>query len=409
MKILLITDNFPPETNALANRSYEHALAWKSMGHKVTVVTCFPNYPAGKIHDGYHNRWRRDEIMEGLHVVRVISFMAPNRGIFLRTLDHGSFAVTAALASFGLEKPDVVVGTSPQFLQAFGAWAASRIKKAPFFFEVRDLWPASILAVGAMKRNVVIRVLESMESFLYRQAAGVIPVTQSICRDLNNRGVPEGKTEVVYNGVSLERFRPQPRDEKLAQQIGVAGKFVVGYLGTFGMAHALQSVLEAARLTAGNPHIHFLLSGGGSEWEKICEKKKQMRLENVTVLISRQREQMPRLWSLCDLALVHLKNARLFETVIPSKMFEAMGMGVPLLLAMPHGEACDIVNRYGAGEYVAAEDPQALAHAVLRLAEQPEVLARYREAGTAAASSFSRQSQAEKMIQFMKRTIGRAA
>jgi len=271
MHILFLTDNFPPERNAPAIRVYESASYWVRWGHQVTVLTCAPNFPEGRVYEGYRNCWYQVEIMDGIRVVRVKTFITQNEGVLLRTLDYLSFMVASFFTGLLQARPDVVVATSPQFFTAVSGWALAAVRRLPFVFELRDLWPASISAVGAMRENVALRWLERLELFLYHRAAKVVAVTAAFKNDLIARGVPGDKVDVVFNGVDLERYTPRSRDTTLIKQLGLEGCFVVGYLGTHGMAHALDRVLDAAKLLQGIPSIRFLFVGAGAARAALVE------------------------------------------------------------------------------------------------------------------------------------------
>jgi colanic acid biosynthesis glycosyl transferase WcaI len=264
MHLVFLTDNFPPETNAPATRGYEHARRWVEAGHRVTVITCAPNFPEGKVYAGYRNRWHQRETIDGIEVVRVKSFIAANKGFAARILDYVSFMLTGSVAALFVQRPDVVLATSPQFFCAVGGWLVAKLRRRPFVFEVRDLWPESIKAVGAMRQGRLIEALEKLELFLYRQASGVVVATEAFRENLRSRGIDPRKITVVRNGVDLTRYAPRERDTQLAEELGLTGKFVVGYLGTHGMAHALHRVVEAAELVRDDPRLHFLFVGGGA-------------------------------------------------------------------------------------------------------------------------------------------------
>jgi glycosyltransferase involved in cell wall biosynthesis len=404
MRILFVSDNFPPETNAPATRLYEHGVRWVRSGHRVTVITGAPNFPEGKLHDGYRNTWRQVEDVDGIRVVRVKTFITANEGFFLRTLDYLSFMAMAFVLGLFERRPDIVVATSPQFFSAVAGWALSLAKWRPFVFELRDLWPASITAVGAVHKRTVIKVLESVELFLYRRAAAIVPVTDSFREDLASRGIDRAKIHVVINGVDLSQYEPRPRDAALAGEFGLAGKFVVGYLGTHGMAHALPGVLEAAERLREREDIAFLFAGSGAERSRVERIVSERRLSNVRLVPRQPKDRMPALWSVCDVSLVPLRNNPLFAQVIPSKVFESMGMGVPILMSLPEGEATSIVRATGAGVCVPPEDPTALALAIADLADHPETLAKLREAATRAAPRFSRDAAAAEMGRVLETT-----
>ena len=401
MKILFLSDNFPPEGNAPATRLYEHATRWVRAGHDVTVVTCAPNFPEGKLFAGYQNRWRQVEIMDGIRVVRVKTYITANEGFIKRTLDYMSFMLMGFLAGLFERRPDVVVATSPQFFCAIGGWALSVAKWRPFVFELRDLWPASIIAVGAMKTSPVIRALEKLELFLYRRADAIISVTESFREDLVRRGVPRDKVHVVINGVDLDRYEPRPRDAELEREFGLGGKFVAGYMGTHGMAHALPKVLDAAEKLLHREDIAFFFAGSGAERAKVEQLVAERNLHNVRLIPRQPKERMPALWSACDLSIVPLRNTPVFATVIPSKIFEAMGMGVPILMSLPEGEATGIVRSTQSGVCVPPEDPDAMAAAIVALADDPERMDGFRKTSRAAAPGFSRVTQAAKMTDIL--------
>lgn len=402
MRILFLSDNFPPETNAPATRLYEHAVRWVREGHLVTVITCAPNFPEGKLHDGYSNSWRQVEDIDGIRVVRVKTFITANEGFLFRTFDYLSFMAMAFVMGLFEPRPDVVVATSPQFFSAVGGWALSVAKWRPFVFELRDLWPASITAVGAMRKSTIISMLEGVELFLYRRAAAIVPVTESFRDDLVSRGIDREKIHVVVNGVDLARYQPRLRDAALTGEFGLAGKFVVGYLGTHGMAHALPSVLEAAERLKEREDIVFLFAGSGAERSRVERIVSDRRLSNVRLVPRQPKAQMPALWSLCDVSLVPLRNSPLFAKVIPSKVFESVGMGVPPLMSLPEGEATRLVRSTGAGICVPPEDPAALADAVAELADRPDTVSKLRDAAVKAAPRFSRDAGAAAMARVLE-------
>lgn len=402
MRILFLSDNFPPEGNAPATRLYEHAIRWVRAGHEVTVVTCAPNFPEGRLYNGYRNAWRQIETVDGIRVVRVKTYITANEGFLKRTLDYLSFMLMGFVMSLFEKRPDVVVATSPQFFCAIAGWAVSVAKWRPFVFELRDLWPASIMAVGAMRKSFVIRLLEQVELFLYRRADAIVSVTESFRADLIARGIVPGKIHVVINGVDLDRYGPRSRDVELAREFDLEGKFVAGYMGTHGMAHALPKVLEAAEQLLPRKDIAFFFAGSGAERAKVEQIVAERGLHNVRLIPRQPKERMPSLWSLCDLSIVPLRDTPVFATVIPSKIFESMGMGVPILISLPEGEATGIVRRAECGVCVPPEDATRMAEAIAQLADAPEAVQRYRQQALVVAPRFSRDSLATGMLEVLE-------
>ena len=402
MHILFLTDNFPPEGNAPATRTYEHAREWVKLGHKVTIITGAPNFPEGKVFDGYKNRWYSKSELDGIEVRRVKTYITANEGFAKRILDFMSFMVTSFFAGFFVKKPDVIVGTSPQFFTAVSAWALSAIRFKPFVFELRDIWPASITAVGAMGRSLPIRILEKVEMFLYWRADKIISVTHSFKKELIERGVDGNKIDVVLNGVDLSKYEPaSKKDESFAEQYDLTDKFVVGYVGTHGLAHSLDKIVEAAELLVDLKDVRILFAGGGAAKAEVEALVKEKELSNVTLIPRQQKELMPKLWSLCDISLISLKDTELFKTVIPSKIFESMGMGLAMVMTSPIGEATTILNESCSGIVVKPESPYEVAQVIRELYENREKLHQLSVNSANAAMLYDRKKLAEKMLKFL--------
>jgi glycosyltransferase involved in cell wall biosynthesis len=400
LHILFLTDNFPPESNAPASRTFEHCREWVRAGHQVTVMTCTPNFPKGKVFDGYRNRLWQQEEMSGIRVIRVWSYITANEGFIKRILDYQSFMLSATLAAPFVRRVDVVVGTSPQFFTACAAYLVSRIKRIPFVFELRDMWPESIKAVGAMKDSAVIRVLERIEMFLYRKAARIVTVTHAFKDALIRRGIDGSKVDVVTNGVDLSHFAPQVKDSVLVQKFSLQGMFVAGYIGTHGMAHALETLLEAAltlQKTPGAENVRLLFLGDGARKNNLEIQARLMGLENVLFLESVSKDQVVRYWSLLDVSVIHLRKSDLFTTVIPSKLFECMGMGLPVLHGVA-GESADIVRREQVGEVFESENAQRLVEGLLRMRNQSDTFESYQRNCLAAAKRYDRKNLAQTML-----------
>ncbi|AQW57886.1 glycosyltransferase family 4 protein [Vibrio owensii] len=400
MNILFLTDNFPPEGNAPATRTYEHAIRWVSKGHKVTVITCAPNFPEGKVFDGFKNKLYDVSELDGIRVVRVKTYITANEGFVKRILDYMSFMVAGFFAGLFQKKTDVIVATSPQFFCACAGWALSAVRRKPFVFELRDIWPASITAVGAMKENFAIRMLEKIEMFLYRRADSIVAVTNAFKKELVERGVDPHKIDVVRNGVDLTKYEPtNTKDAELAKQYGLTGKFVAGYVGTHGMAHGLERIVQVAEKLKHNDNIRFVFAGGGAARQKVVDLVKEKDLSNVILIDRQPKEMMPKIWSLCDVSLVPLVNSELFRTVIPSKIFECMGMGIPTIMSVPEGEATQIIRETKSGIVVESESVEQITQAIERLHTDAKLYSDIRFSSISSAPSFSRDLMAVKMSQ----------
>lgn len=400
MHILFLSDNFPPEVNAPASRTYEHCREWVKEGHKVTVITCAPNFPTGKIFEGYKNRlWQREDVA-GIEVVRVWSYVTANEGFLKRTADYLSFMVSAILAGVFVRRPDVIVGTSPQFFTAVAAHVVGALRRTPWVFELRDIWPESIKAVGALREGRLLRWLERAELYLYRNAALIVAVTHAFKANLVARGIDADKIKVITNGVDLSRYAPRGKDMVLEAELDLIGCFVVGYIGTHGMAHALETILDSAELLAQDPkgrNVRILMLGDGACKARLVAEAGRRKLDNIIFKDSVPKDEVVRYWSLLDTAIIHLRKTPLFETTIPSKIFEAMSMGIPLAMGVA-GEAASIVAEAQAGLMFEPENPQELTEVLLRIREDVALRNLFREGALRASRQYDRLYLAHRML-----------
>ncbi|MCP3917057.1 MAG: glycosyltransferase family 4 protein [bacterium] len=391
MRILVLSHYYPPEGNAPASRVHAMCRRWVGAGHAVTVATCVPNVPGGVPYSGYRNRWRQEEQLDGVHVVRVWTFLAANRGTRRRTLNYLSYFASATWRSLRVARPDVVVATTPQFFCGWaGVWGA-RLRRRPLVLDVRDLWPESIAAVGALstaaagKRSFSMRVLEWLEKRMYRAARHIVTVGPGYAGELGARDVPRAKLSVIPNGVELDLFTPRPADPELRERAGARpGDFLVGYVGTVGLAHGLEVVLDAARRAraAGLARLRFVVVGDGARLDALREATRADDPGNVRWIGRQPKEAMPAWLASLDAALVHLTAKPLFETVLPSKIFEAAAMARPILLGA-RGQAAGLVRESGCGVCFEPEDAEGLLAAIGELTASTDAGGGLGEAGRA--------------------------
>lgn len=400
MRILFLSDNFPPEVNAPATRTYEHCIEWVKAGHEVTVITCFPNFPQGKVFDGYKNKLYQVEDIDGIKVIRVWSYISANKGFVKRILDYFSYAVSAFFVGLN-KKADIIIATSPQFFTAVsGSWL-SFVKRTPWVMEVRDLWPESIKSVGAMNGDSkVFKFLEAWEKALYKVADSIVVVTDTFKEVISKRGIDPKKIFVVKNGVDLTKFKPIEKDKELLSQYSLDGKFLIGYIGTHGMAHALDFVLKTAS-KIDDKQIHFLLIGDGAEKAKLVQLKNEMSIDNVTMLPFQPKTEIRRYIGLLDVALVNLKKTDTFKTVIPSKIFENASMLKPILLGVD-GESRGIVERYNAGIAFEPENEKAFMEAIDKLKKDKTTYLSLQEGCNNLANDFDRKKLALDMLNIIE-------
>ena len=405
MKILFLTDNFPPEVNAPASRTFDHCREWAKNGDEVTVITCAPNFPQGKVYPGYKNKFWQEERIEGIRVIRVWSYIVANKGFLKRTLDFISYSVSSFFAGLFV-KSDLIVATSPQFFTALSGRALSFWKRTPWVMEVRDLWPESIKTVGAMKDNAFIRHFEWQEKRCYKSAKKIVVVTDSFRKKLIERGIPSEKIAVVKNGVDRSLFIPQQKDTELISKLKIDGKTVIGYIGTHGMAHKLDFIIQtASKLKDTNPEYHFLFIGNGAEKEKLLKLKVDLMCDNVTMLDSVPKAEVKNYISILDVCLINLRKSDLFTTVIPSKIFENAAMEVPLLMGV-EGEAKEIVEHYTAGICFEPENEEDFIDK-LKIVTNPENQKAFKEGCKELAIDFDRKKLAEKMLNVLHQASGK--
>ena len=408
MRIVFFSHYYPPEVNAPASRTSEHCRVWAKAGQDVTVVTCAPNHPRGELYPGYKNKLWQRETLDGVKVIRLWTSIAANSGFLRRTLNYLSYFAAATLALPFLPKADVVVSTSPQFFCGLVGLFARPLKRAPWVLEIRDLWPESIAAVGAMERGLGFRAVEALERLAYRRADAIVPVTRSFVAHIaERRGTGDG-IEVIRNGADLATFCRTDAGADYRRQLGLDGKFVATYVGTLGMAHGLRTLLDAAESLKGDPRFAFVLAGDGADRANLEAERISRRLENVHILGQRPKSEMPALWSASDAAVVLLKNTEAFKKVLPSKMMEAMAMERPIVLGVD-GEARELLEEAGAGIAIPPEDAKALADALVRLANDRAEAAAFGSRGRAyVTENLDRAKLAARYLQLLEDVADRA-
>jgi len=399
MRIFFITDNFPPEVNAPATRTYEHAQEWIKLGAKVTVITCTPNFPHGNVYEGYKNKLYQKEMMEGIEVIRVWSYITANSGFAKRVVDYVSFAFSAFLVGL-FSKYDIIIATSPQFFTTWAAWGLSKIRRKPWVFELRDLWPESIKTVGAMKQGRAIEMLEKIELALYKDATRVVAVTDAFKANLIARGIDAAKINVITNGSNVELFYPRPKANEILERLNLYNKFIIGYIGTHGMAHSLDFIVNSIAKIK-DESIHFLFIGDGAMKKTIVELAKKMALKNITFLDSIAKEDVPKYLSICDISLAPLKKEDNFKTVIPSKIFEASAMQKPTLLGV-EGQAQEIIEKYNAGLCFEPENETDFIHNVLILKKDNAKYLELQKGCVTLAAAYNRKKLAAQMLSIVE-------
>jgi glycosyltransferase involved in cell wall biosynthesis len=406
VNITIISHYFWPEISAPSSRLLDMAKAWTAAGHRVTVVTNFPSHPTGIVPAAYRGKSFLIEQAHGLRIIRCRTYATANRGFVRKTAGHLVFmASSVAQAASALAGTEVLIASSPTLFSVVSAWVLSRRLGAPFVFEVRDLWPAIFAELGVIRSRPLLRAIEGLEVGLYRRSAAVVTVTRSFAAQIVGRGIDQAKVHVIPNGVDLELFAPGPQDSALWHRLGLDGKFVVLYCGAHGISHALGRVLQAALLLHDRRELHFLFVGEGAEKAQLREEAEALGLTNVTFLPGVERDQVPAFYRSAEVCLVPLRRVPLFRSFVPSKMFEIMACGRPILGAV-EGEAAEILAASGAAVLVPPEDSRAIADAIHRLASEPALRAELAARGRPyAAAHYDRRALASDYAGLLERLV----
>ena len=371
MRILIVSHYFPPETGAPQARLSALAATWAASGDDVTVLTGMPNHPTGVLPPEYRHAIRRRERRDGYAVLRTWLYATPNEGIARKTAGHLSFMLSSVLLGWRASgRADTVVVSSPTFFSIASAWLLARLKRARLVVEGRDLWPAIFVELGVLTNRRVIAVLERLELAAYAAADEVVVVSDGFRAHLIGRGVPAAKVHTIRNGVTPGRFDPAtPPDPYLRAGLGARpGECLVLYAGTHGISQGLPEAAEAAAALAGQP-VHVAFVGEGADKQRLRARVAELGLGNVTLARAISSELVPALLATADILLVTLRDVPLFATFIPSKLFEYLAAGRPVIGAVA-GEAAQILREAGA-VVVPPGDPAALAAAISALAADP--------------------------------------
>lgn len=406
LNILYMSHYFPPEVNAPALRVSEMASRWVENGSDVTVLTGFPNHPSGIIPDEYKGMKRLVTKFKKLKLVRTYQYAAPNKGFVKRIMNYLSFMFSSVLlGSSKVGKPDIIIATSPQFFVAVAGYVMSRIKKCKYVFEIRDVWPEEIVAVGAIKNRFIIGTLEAIEMFLYRKADLIVAVAQGTIDLLEERGIPKEKMVLYPNGVNIEHFQNGSGGTSLRKKLGIDDKFVVSYVGTHGMAHRLEDLLQTAKNLENYKDIQFLFVGDGAEKKKLVKMADDMKLKNVIFHDQVSHEKIVQFYKATDLFMVPLRKAKLFTKNIPSKIYEIMMVKKPILIST-EGESRKLIETSGAGISCTPENVEEMTKKILYLYDNKELCEKMGNNGYSfALANASRMHIADNYLETLKELV----
>jgi glycosyltransferase involved in cell wall biosynthesis len=406
MKILFLTDNFYPETNAPSKRTLEHCKEWSSQGHNITIITGVPNFPKGKVFDGYKNKIYQSENINNLKVKRVWTFISSNEGVFLRILDYISFMISSFFCGVFIKKHDIIIATSPQFFTLISGYLISIIKRTPLVLEIRDLWPESIVAVGALsEKSLIVKILKKISLFLYNKSDLIICVTKSFKKDLISKGINQNKIKVIENGFDLSKnLKPSLSIKEVEKKFNLKkNKFYVSFIGTIGMAHGLEIILNAASKV--NENIEFLIIGEGAKKTLLINESKKLKVDNINFIDGLDWQEIVDINQLINIHLVHLKKDDEFKKVIPSKIFESMALKKPIIMGVD-GESRDIVNNARCAFNIEPENFDDLAKTISVVQKNHKILENMGMNGYKfLEKNFSRKILSNKMMEFLNSKI----
>jgi glycosyltransferase involved in cell wall biosynthesis len=402
--VLFVTQFFTPEVGATQTRIHEFARACVAAGHRVTVLTELPNHPRGRILPDYQGRIVTRETLDGFTVLRVWVWTAEIKTFWMRLAFYGSFFVLALLRGALVRGPvDVVFATSPPLPVGLLGWVLARARRARFVLDIRDLWPAAAQALGELNRPALLRAAERLERFLYRHADRITTVTRGFVRHITPMLRDAARVVWLPNGTIGDVFHPDRVDPSLRARLGLTGRFVVTFAGNHGIGQGLEAVLEAANLLRARPDVMFCFIGDGPSKARLVARAGALELPNVRFLPGVPLAEVTPYLTMSDALLVTLRSHPVFDTFIPSKLFDFLACSRPVIL-MVNGEAREVLEASGNGVWVAPEDSAGLAKAVVELMERPEEERRAMGARGRAyvVAHYSRAAQAERLVRLLE-------
>ena len=406
MRILYFTQYFPPEIGATQDRAHEMTRYLARAGHKVTVVTEVPNHPSGVIQSPYRGRPYVREQIDGIDVIRMWVATSPYRDFRNRLKFYGSYAAMATFAGLTLAHGhyDLVYATSPPLFVGVAGLAVAAVRRVPFVFEVRDLWPEGAIELGFLQNPRAVRLATAMEETFYDRATKIVVVTEGLRSRLVERGIDPAKLELIRNGASPRLGRATSRPKELAKrEAGLTGKFVLLYAGLHGVAQGMETLVQVAHHLSAERDTHFVFVGEGPAKRVVRHMVEELSLTNVTLLPERPRDLVRALYDAADAVLVPHKDRPLFRATVPTKMFDAWICQRPVILSVA-GEAQGILDDVGGGIAVEPENVQQIADVILDLRADPEAARQMGQRGyTAAKERFSREAMAQQLERVLSR------
>ncbi len=400
MNIVVLTQNFPPEVGATAVRLHRMTRSLAERGHHVTVITAMPNYPTGRVFGGYRGKVRSVEETDGIRVVRTWSFPSKSSNSLLRLISYASFALSSLLLGIrGLGRQDIVLFDTPPLPLVPTGLVLGRVTGARVVMNVSDIWPEMAMQLGQPVGRLSMWALKRLERLGYEKS-DVVTTTTGAARERISQRFPHVRTAVISNGADLKMFDPSLRSQEVRDSLGAKSEdFLVCYIGLHGIFQGLEVVLEGAEKTRGNRTIKFAMIGDGPRKEALEEIARRKNLDNLRFLDLMDSERIPSILASCDAALVPL--AAEFPSTMPSKVYEALASGVPVVISTGC-EGARVVEEGGAGLTFRPGDATELAEALIFLEANKEEVALMRKKCRELACHFDYDRIAEKADSFLQ-------
>jgi len=403
MHILIIHQAFAALDEAGGTRHYELSQYLVSKGHRVTIIASPVSYLTGKSKNK-KIKWIEKSFPEpGITLLRTYTYPALHRSFVHRVISFFSFMISSFLVGLNVRHIDLVWGTSPPIFQGFSAWLISAIKRRPFLFEVRDLWPAFAISVGVLKNPILINASLWLEKFLYRKADRIIVNSPGYIQHVTDKGAK--KVELIPNGADPAMFQNSDSNGSLFQTYGLNGKFIVLYAGAHGLSNDLDVILNAANLLKGNNEIVFLFVGDGKEKGHLQQKAEAMQLGNVIFIPAVAKMEMPGVLQSANICIAILKPLDLYKTTYPNKVFDYLAASRPIVLAID-GEIRKVVEEAGAGIFVTPGNHQEMTEAIMFLFNDRELCLRMGSSGRKYIEThFDRKKLAEQLVILIEKMV----
>ncbi|MHC2995255.1 MAG: glycosyltransferase family 4 protein [Candidatus Atribacteria bacterium] len=372
MNVLILTDSFPPEIKSSANLLFELSEDLAESGHRVTVVTGFPKHYVNNIDQRYKGRLFLNERMNKVKIIRLFSISFIRHIPVIRGLDQFLLSVMFFFGGINSGKPDVILTYSPPLPLGISAYLLGKLKKAPFIFNVQDIFPQSVIDLGLLKSEILIRISELMEKFIYKKAFYITVHSEGNRENIISKNINPEKVITIYNWVDTDLIKPvKTQDNNFREKNNLRDRFVVSFAGVMGFAQDLDIIIQCAKLLKSYKNILFLLIGDGIKKYGLMKKAKDMQLNNIKFLSTQPKEIYPSILYASDVCLVTL-NKQVLTPVVPSKLLSIMASGRPVVASMNlKGDAPKVIKAAHCGYYVEADDAEGLSKAILKLYHNP--------------------------------------